>query len=233
MIEQLHHPDKNVRSQAALHLSKDPTAIHTLLERLCIEPDLNVREDITWSLVRMGEVAVQPLIELLNDAMPAVRHHVAHTLGKLGDRRAVEPLIHALQDSDEAVRLKSAFALGQIGDETAIPALVSLLDDSKLQSTLADVLENFGESAVASLVLAFDSADWQVREQAADILGSIGSQKAVPALINALQDDFWEVRFAALMALGAIGGNEAKIALQNRQDDPEMQNIVATLLKRL
>ena len=67
LIEELHHPDKNVRGKAALSLGKlgDIALLDTLLHALGTEPDLYVREDITWALVRIGGEALEPLIDLL------------------------------------------------------------------------------------------------------------------------------------------------------------------------
>ena len=91
LIEELRHPDKNVRSKAALSLGKlgDASVLNTLLHALGSEPDLFVREDITWALVRIGGVALEPLIDLLYNTNPAVRFHAAHVLSKMADARAV------------------------------------------------------------------------------------------------------------------------------------------------
>src|SRR5690606_28987247 len=91
MLEQLVHPDKNLRGPAALALggASVADALDGLLARVGHEPDFYVREDITWALVRMGDQAIAPLIALLADENAAVRHHAAHTLGKINDGRAV------------------------------------------------------------------------------------------------------------------------------------------------
>ena len=77
--EQLRHPDNNLRSQAALRLGKldDADALKLLIDALRTEPSLYVREDITWAIVRKGDAAVLPLIDLLRDPSPAARHHAA------------------------------------------------------------------------------------------------------------------------------------------------------------
>lgn len=225
--EQLRHPDNNLRSQAALRLGKldDADALKLLIDALRTEPSLYVREDITWAIVRKGDAAVLPLIDLLRDPSPAARHHAAHVLSKIGDSRTVEALIEALHDSDDTVVLKVVFALGQIGDSRAIPALMDVLghENADVQSTLVTVLENFGSAAVNSLIQALIHQRWQVREQAADILGLIGSRDAVPALVEALQDAHWQVRFAAVTALGQLGGVSAKNAVLAMHDDPDQR----------
>src|SRR5690349_5854038 len=90
LTEALHHPDKSVRGKAAVSIGNlgDSEALNVLLDTMGKESDLFVREDITWALVRMGDPAVQPLIEYLGDENPEARHHAAHTLGKIADARA-------------------------------------------------------------------------------------------------------------------------------------------------
>lgn len=238
LIEQLSHPDRNVRSEAALSLGKlgDPSAVDALLKALVADSDLFVREDITWALVRLGDFAVQPLIDLLQDANPAARHHAAHALGKIGDKRAVEPLINALNDDDRNVLLKSAFTLGQFGDVKAIPALINLLGhgDTEVQSMIDNVLERFGASTLQPLIDSLDHERWQVREQAADILGLIGDQDVVPLLIDMLDDPEWQVRFAAMNALNHIGGIKSKKAIMGMGNDSDerVRALIPKLVKR-
>lgn len=239
LINELHHPDKNVRGKAALSLGKlgDVAVLDSLLMALGSETDLYVREDITWALVRLGGEAIEPLIDLLYNTNPSVRHNAAHVLSKIADARSVEALIQALHDTDATVVAKSAFGLGQIGDARAIPALVRLVghENREVQTTLMTVLERFGAAAVQPLIEVMTDKRWQVREQAADILGQIGDEQALPVLIEALKDEAWQVRFAAVTALGHIGGAEARAALQALPDDANerVQTLVARMKRRV
>jgi HEAT repeat protein len=236
--EQLHHPDHNMRSQAVLALSRldDTDALDMLIQALRAEIDLHIREDITWALVGRGKAATQPLIHLLQDEDPVVRHQAAHSLGKVGDKNAVDALIGVLRDNDNAVSLKAVFALGQIGDDRAIPALVGLLDHDheEVQSTLAEVLEGFGAAAVPLLSSALQHEHWQVRERAANVLGLVGEPAALSALAEALHDDYWQVRFAVVTALGSLSTFGARRMLRQAGNDPDHQvrTLAAYLVKR-
>jgi len=236
-IEQLSNPDGNIRGRAALNLSSDVRATGAMLNALAIETDILAREDITWALVRMGDVALLPLLHMLYDDRPTARHHAAHTLGKIGDARAVSSLIYRLLDSDPAVVLKSALALGQIGDTRAIPALVNLLgsENFEIQSMLMNVLDEFGDAALGALIQALSHQRWQVREQAAEILGEMRKREAEDALIGALGDATWQVRFAAVNALGQLRSKNLKTALQPLENDPDerVRGLVAKMLKRV
>ena len=54
------------------------------------------RDSTIESLVKIGEPAVEPLINALKDKDSFVRWKATGALVKIGDERAVEPLINAL-----------------------------------------------------------------------------------------------------------------------------------------
>lgn len=235
-FDRLRYLAPSQRSAAVMELlTRDHAdALPLLIEALRHEPEVLVREDITYALVRVGAAAVEPMIALLGDEDAASRHHAAHVLGKISDPRAVEALITALADDHAAVVLKAAFALSQIGDTRALPALMRQLghENREVETMLISVLERFGAAAIPGLMQALAEGRWQVREQAADALGGIGDQAALPALVQALQDTQWQVRFAAANALGTLGGSAAWDALETLQNDPEprVQSLAARLL---
>jgi HEAT repeat protein len=230
LIEQLYDEQATVRSQAVLALGemRHADSVAVLVHVLTVETDLNVLEDTTWALVRMGEAAVEPLIALLKYENPTVRHQAAHVLGKIGDARAVDALIKTLSDMDDAVRLKTVFALGQISDEQAISALVNMLTDENMdvRVTVADVLEQFGKAAAELLIPYLQHENWRVRDIAAEILGRIADGCAVEPLLAALQDECWQVRFTVVNALRDIGDTRAIEPMRQLLDD-ESKHVVA------
>jgi HEAT repeat protein len=235
----LHHPDRSSRSRAIFALAEgdDTNKLDILLMALCDEQDLLVGEDITWALVRMGDVAIDPLINLLHHTDPLVRHRAVHTLGKIGDARALDAVINATHDPDNKVVCKAVFVLGQLNDTRAIPALIRLLghDNREVETMLMSVLEGFGAVALPHVIEAMRHDQWQVREHAADVLGVIGMEKALPVLILALTDTQWQVRFASVTALGHIGGIEAKEALlaMPTDSDSRVAELVIKTIKRM
>ncbi|MBA3874226.1 MAG: HEAT repeat domain-containing protein [Anaerolineae bacterium] len=239
LIEELHHPDKNVRSQTALTIGKlsDAAMLTPLLDALMTETDMYVREDITWALVRIKETALQPLIKLLDDANPSTRHLATHVLGKIGGHEVYDPLIHALHDTEPQVISKAAFGLAQIGDDRAIPELVRLVghENREVETMLMSVLERFGTIPVQPLMELMNNERWQVREQATDILGQIGDERALPLLIEALNDEEWQVRFSAVTALSYMPSATTKAALQQMLVDPDhrVQTLVSKVLKQV
>jgi HEAT repeat protein len=223
LIEQLQHPEKNLRQQAALQLAGQVEALGALIQALRVETDLFVRETLTWVLVGLRPASLPPLIDLLHDPNPEARHAAAHVLGKIADPQATDALINTLQDCEPKVVLKAAFSLGQIGERRAIPALLTLLgsDHLELQTTLGTVLEKFGTVSVPPLVGALQDGSWQVRAQAAEMLALFEDEEAAWALIHALGDTAWQVRFAATTAL--LGHREAVGSLKPLQADPDLR----------
>jgi HEAT repeat protein len=91
-----------------------------------------------WALGRVGEPAVDPLLDLLFDAsrLGAVRSGAAYALVQVG-RAALPGLLEALDSSESLVRREAATALGEIGDRTAMSALRDLLHDEAPEVRLA------------------------------------------------------------------------------------------------
>lgn len=88
--------------------------------------DKYLREDAIDILRKIGEPAVEPLIETLDDKQWLVRESAAGALGRIKDSRAIEPLIEKLSDAQWEVRRAAAYALGKIGDSKALSPLSKL-----------------------------------------------------------------------------------------------------------
>src|SRR5437867_1886569 len=112
-------------------------------------------------LVRMGPLAVPPLLARLEDAETAAeRRAAADALGRIGDSRAVARLLRALEDPAMTVRRASIVALLRLEAMNAVPRIARMVED---------------ESGV-------------VRVIAADVLGKFEDPRAVSALVRALGD---------------------------------------------
>lgn len=103
----LRDPDASARLRAALTAGTrpNPALVAGLIARCRIEPDLNVREMLTWALLRHGaELTVDSLIVELRSGIPQARSQALHTLSKIGDRRALPAITpELLRDPDEHV----------------------------------------------------------------------------------------------------------------------------------
>ena len=73
-----------------------------------------VRREASTALSRMGQIAVDPLIEILDDEDWRVRGAAAWALGNLKDDAAIEPLEALLEDESGYVRAGALNAINSI-----------------------------------------------------------------------------------------------------------------------
>ena len=229
--------DKNVRIRAALAIgeSADADALPALLARFGTEPDFFVRDQIVWSVVRMGASAVPAVIALLEHAESNVRYMATHTLSKFADARALPGLLTALDDSDPSVAQKAVYALGKVRDVQALPALVARIGTgtSAERTTLHDTIVAFGDDGVDYLVPLLTTSDIPVRVETIELLGALGGRATPVVVAHATSDAAWEVRFAAVNALSGVSAAPATAALRQAAGDahPHVQLLATRLLR--
>jgi len=80
-----------------------------------------------WALGKIGEPAVEPLLNALNDKKAFVREACVFGLGYTGSSNAVESLITLTADKDENIRWLAAEALSRIADARATQYLMEAL----------------------------------------------------------------------------------------------------------
>jgi HEAT repeat protein len=103
-----------------------------------------------------------------------------------------------------------------------LPQLSS--DDASHRTSIAAVLGDIGEPALAPLLAALDSEDERVREGAADALGFMADRRAIPRLAHALlQDKQASVRRAAASSLGFIDDDRVMEPLAQGLRDSDVQ----------
>lgn len=148
-----------------------------------------LRNAASLLLGELGEAAVGPLTELLDDQNKDVRLFAIDTLARIGSRSAETALVRALEDAEVNVAAAAAGALGQIG----------------------------GTSSVEPLIAALKADSW-VRCAAAKSLGRIGGLQALRTLTGLACDEDPLVSFAAAQALIETGERRsAPLATQERK----------------
>jgi len=160
-------------------------------------------------LVRMGPLAVPPLLARLEGAETAAeRWAAADALGRIGDSRAVARLLRALEDPAMTVRRASIVALLRLEAMNAVPRIARRLEEDQsggVRVIAAGVLGKFEDPrAVPALVRALGDVQWYVRQAAATALGQIGDRRAIAALEKATRDPRKSVARAAAAALRAL-----------------------------
>ena len=158
---------------------------------------------------------LQKIRETEVDAM--IRYDAVDALAGKG-KAALPQLKAALQDQSAGVRYRAAQAMGEMGSEMTDYGL-SLLqsDDQELRVLGAILFKHMGRKCdpaivVPALTKALSDPHFDVRVNAADVLGELGdwAVAAVPALIKASGDEEWWVRVNADMALSKINTPEAR-----------------------
>jgi vesicle coat complex subunit len=223
-----------VRSDVAKTLGEiGPTARESVpaLAASLQDPEQVVRWEAARALGAIGSNArdaVPALVIALGDPEAAIRGQAAWALGEFGSgaREAVPALANALKDLNPEVRSDAAWALGRIGPEAvAVLSLGRALQDSdrRVGHLAALALVELGKDGVPPLVAALNSADPDVRCEAAWALGKFGpdAQVAVPALTALLSDPEEKVFDSAATALRRISmnsGPEEHIVTDKRCD---------------
>ena len=204
----LSHPDETVRAVAARALARIGTqeAAEALARTLNDTSELT-RLRMAENLERIGELAVNPLVEVLGGGDSRARVFAARILGNLRAAEAGPALREAmLRGETTDVRAQAALAVGKIGNPDDVPALEEAADDE----------------------------DWPVRAQAANALGMIGELSAIPTLQGLAADREWWVRLNASRALANMGpsGERALARILEGEDRFARDRVAATLEER-
>ena len=159
-----------------LEFSHDPRALSALVEALR-DASLRVKAEAVQAIVKLGDQATGPVIQLLNDAIDEgdnlTARYAAKALGLIGDRSISSVLVELLKSDDRFVACESALALGRLAETKAVPDLIALLEEP----------------------------NGNVRFAAAEALGQICDPTARDALQRRLNDDDEGVRAKARWAL--------------------------------
>ncbi|MBF4625102.1 HEAT repeat domain-containing protein [Clavibacter sp. VKM Ac-2872] len=183
----LRAPDASARLQAALTAGTrpDPALVEGLIHRCRVEPDLNVREMLTWALIRHDpEITLPPLIAELGSPIPQARSQALHTLSKIGDRRALPAITPALlRDPDDHVartawRTSSGLVDGDrdpAGARWLLQQLASQLGRGgrDTQASLARAFASVGRASLSVLERSRRAADARVRIHALAVIAQL------------------------------------------------------------
>lgn len=167
--------------------------------------DFQQRWEITKVLTNLGNIAIPPLIDILEDedAESELRWYAARTLGEFQHPDAIAPLMELLKtDEDEELKAIAVTALGQMGT-VAIATLSELLldEDTRLLAVRSLCCIRKPETITPLLSVVQDSQA-AIRAAAIEALSSFHDERVPPRLLNALDDIAATVRRAAVLGLG-------------------------------
>jgi len=167
--------------------------------------DFQQRWEITKALTRLGNIAIPPLIEILEDedAEEELRWYAARTLGEFQHPEAIAPLVELLKtDEDEELKAIAATALAQMGS-VAITSLTELLADEDTRLLAVRSLSCIPQTeTITPLLSVVQDPQATIRTAAIEALSSFHDERIPPVLLNALDDIAATVRRAAVLGLG-------------------------------
>jgi HEAT repeat protein len=167
--------------------------------------DFQQRWDIAKVFTYLEDIAIPPLIEILEDENvdEEARWYAARILGEFQHPDVIEPLVELLKtDEDEELKAIAATALGQMGT-LAITGLAELLnnEDTKLLAVRSLACIRHTET-IAPLLMVVQDSQPAVRVAAIEALSSFRDERVPPLLLNALDDIAATVRRTAVLGLG-------------------------------
>jgi HEAT repeat protein len=188
--------------------------------QVLLQGDFEEQWEIAKILPKLGAIAIQPLLNLLNDNNELEleeRWFIARILGEFGGgatlpehrRQVVSALIESIERNEDPDLVEMATsALAKIGTP-AIAALTDLLNppfgkDSRREHRVLAVtaLAQIRHSqTIEPLLGAADDSDPQIRTLTIEALGSFHDPRIPPLLLAKLTDVAASVRQAAVVAL--------------------------------
>ncbi|MGZ4881810.1 MAG: HEAT repeat domain-containing protein [Halobacteriota archaeon] len=199
----------------------DPKAVETLIDRLRLDAEADVRSAAARKLGQIGDFrAVEPLRTALEDPDPNVKLSAIEALGNTVNKsdvsdkaraNAVDSLIKALKGGGSQRCQAAARALGSIGRPAVEPLARVLKDKEIAKETALNVkkravfaLKRIGEDAEDPLITYGLTADYdEVRREAAYALAHISR---IRYLTTYLASDDFQIREGVTIALTRVGG---------------------------
>jgi HEAT repeat protein len=168
-------------------------------------------EDHIKELVQIGQPAVKPLIDLLNQNTGYPSARACQALAEIGTPEAIQSLMAVLRNERYQYQVKNyaVSALGKVPSEEVISLLIDVLqndDQWGIRLRAAVTLEEIGSPRTAdALIAASRDENEHIRGFALQALTRIAPEKAGSVLIKALSDESWETWSRAYQSLVDMG----------------------------
>ena len=158
-------------------LSPSASDLDALVQQCAVEPDFQVREMLTWALIRLpASIAVPRLVAELDRPEPQARIQALHTLSKFRDTSSWPAVAARLDDTDKDVVRTAWYASVAVAPESERSWLANKLaarlgwGEPDLQRSLSRALAALGEDDLALiLAAAAQQHDAAVRQHAAEV----------------------------------------------------------------
>lgn len=218
-LQQLIPSEKTAKpSQHTPQTDAERSRLLDLAIDVLVAGDFHQRWDIAKIIPRLGTLAVDQLIEILEDEdEDELRWFAGRILGEFNHPAVIATLVELLKTTDsEELSTMAAAALGQIGSP-AVAALTELLAQENTRLLAVRSLSQIRRSeTIAPLLSVVEDPQVVVRAAAIEALSSFHDPRIEPVLLNALDDLAAPVRREAVSALGFRSDLQAELDLVNR-----------------
>lgn len=222
-IAALGDTDADVRLEAAraLEALECPQSAHALALALN-DSDDSVRDAAAQALSELKlPASAIPLLALLPPHArdqapqwtPAAHAALLRALRELRAPGSLEPGLLALGNADATVRREAVAVLGWLKHPSALAPLGVVAGNDPAQEVRRAAIGALGyapganvaaEAVHSALLAGLADVSWQVREEAAGVLGKLATPGAGDALLPLLNDPYWQVRLRAARSLGRL-----------------------------
>jgi HEAT repeat protein len=229
--EELSSPTPLIREHTAHTVGRLGTLAKPLaadIQKLCLDPDANVRS-VAFDTLRVTGVAdPAALAKMLHDPREDVVRLAAELIPVAGPmpEAGIAALVEALKNDNTNVQYAAATGLGLAGPKAgaAAPVVAEAINKfypkeydpmaartESVEGAYWQALARLGEASVAPTTKLLDHTNMLVRMYAARALGEIGApaKSAKDALKKALADSTIDVSSEAAVALCKLGESEA------------------------
>jgi HEAT repeat protein len=204
------------------HLSIDQIAHNEIVLEIAVQVLIQGDFDQQWEIAKiipkLGNIAIQPLLDLLNDTDIDLedRWVVARILGEFDQPQVVISLIELIQQQEDLELTEIATsALTKIG-LPAISALTDLLATPDRQIAIVILAQIRHSSTIEPLIQVINDSNPQLRSLVVEALGSFHDARIPPLLITKLTDVAATVRKAAVIALSLRSDLAAELDLSQQ-----------------
>jgi len=178
-----HYYDFTAPSVSSLAKDKDVIGLIEVFRDF----DGAVREEALDELIKLGQMAVEPLVVALTDEDEQVSNGASAALRRIREP-SVQPLIASLAHANDKLRTEVIYLLGLIGGDEVLRALLSLLEDDNVEAQLEAIKALAGtknKGAVEPLrKIVQQSSDEGLRHSA---------EQAANEILGLPTDDWWGV----------------------------------------
>ena len=191
-IQALSDPSAEVRTAAAQVMDEyTGSEIAEALVKALSDEDENVRTAAAATLAENKNDAAGPiLLNALSQEDPFIKAACLRAMRVLCLPQAQGPALECLTHPDASVRREAVGVLAYLKSEDVLIALMNAArrdaDETVRRVAMGSLVFSKNEKATETLISGLHDVNWQVREEAAFVIGKVGQTAALDALIDAI-----------------------------------------------